>query len=86
MKRKQFDGGGSPEISSQRTDVWSEEEHKALMEFVPFHCSDAWPTFVKSHKFWKQAAEFVFKRAKAKRTATSKCINVPLSTNCTGTV
>lgn len=68
-KKKLFDGG-SPENTSQRTDVWSEEENKALIEFVLFHHSDVWPTFVESHKFVRQTAEFVFKRAKTKRTGT----------------
>ena len=44
-------------------DTWSDEENKALVEFVLFHAQEGrWPTFPKSSKFWAEVAEYVQKR------------------------
>lgn len=46
---------------------WSEEENKALVEFILFHGANPseWPTHPHTSKFWKEAAKFVQQRSKA---------------------
>lgn len=63
--------------SQAKAAQWSENEMKSQVEFILFHCSvEAWPTH-KQDMFWKNAADFVKKRAKVTQARTSK-----LSTTC----
>ena len=60
-------------VPSSAPEVWSDEENKALIEFVLFHCDPAvWPSHKKANKFWSDAANFVQQRSKAsaKRTGS----------------
>ena len=60
-------------VPSSAPEVWSDEENKALIEFVLFHCDPAvWPSHKKASKFWSDAANFVQQRSKAsaKRTGS----------------
>ena len=58
------------------SEAWSDEENKALVEFVLFHCDPAvWPSHSKTSKFWKDAADFVHQRSKTtvKRSGMMHC-------------
>ena len=60
-------------LSALCMQVWGDEENKALIEFVLFHCDPAvWPSHKKASKFWSDAANFVQQRSKApvKRTGS----------------
>lgn len=55
------------------TEAWSDEENKALVEFVLFHCEPTeWLSHSKTSKFWKDAAEFVWQRSKATMKRSGK--------------
>ena len=52
--------------------TWSQEELKALVEFILFHCSvEKWPTH-KLQEFWRNAAEFIKKRTHASYSRTGR--------------
>ena len=55
-----------PEHSSVQytsKESWSEEENKALVEFMLFHSDPSvWPSHSKKSKFWQEAALFIQKR------------------------
>ena len=51
-------------VPSSAPEVWSDEENKALIEFMLFHCDPAvWPSHKKASKFWSDAANFVLNKA-----------------------
>ena len=61
-------------------DTWSDEESKALVEFVLFHAQEGrWPTFPKSSKFWAEVAEYVQKRGGSDSKRTGKWIRAEIS-------
>lgn len=54
----------------EKSEPWSEDELKALVEFVLFN-SESWPTH-KQYEFWNKAADFVRNRASTGHTRSGK--------------
>ena len=66
----------TPIAGTQRPSSWSDEESKALLEFLLFHRpSDKWPS-TKNQQFWGSAAEFVELRGRGKMRRSGKCYTV----------
>lgn len=57
----------SPAGSRVDNNPWSDEEKKALLEFVSSQC-DSWPSYKKTGIFWKDASEYVKQQTTHRRT------------------
>ena len=61
--------------SSVSLETWSDDENKALVKFVLFYSSpNAWPTYGKTHKYWREAAEYVQLRSSTRVIRTGELI------------
>lgn len=59
-RRKLFSSNNQDLGIVSTIETWSNEENKALVQFVLFHgLEDAWPSHSKSSKFWSEAALFI---------------------------
>ena len=79
-KEKRFAGGSKEIVKTRRrlpfiitTDVWSDVEQSALVEFILLHKpGTSWPTD-KNMSFWDAAATFVHIRSNSSKLRTGTC-------------
>ena len=61
VRKRLFSPAAKSESSATNevtVDVWSDDENKALVEFVLLHCApETWPSHGKASRFWREAAE-----------------------------
>ena len=63
-------------IQLTTSEAWSNEENKALIEFILFHCDPAtWPFYSKTSKFWRDASDFVYHRSKSSIKRSGKDVS-----------
>lgn len=63
----------SPPPLQPSVETWTEEENKALVEFVLFYGDQTvWPSHSKKSRFWVDAANYVQCRSRATNRRTGK--------------